>query len=57
MGGGVGGEPKAGSSIHLTRKTAILGFAELHCTNSHRSLVSCLTPSVALLVCPSGTVA
>ena len=32
-----GGEPKAGSSIHLNRKAAIV--CSLKCTDSHRSLV------------------
>ena len=63
MGGrevGADGEPKAGSSIHLIGKAAIV--CPLKCTNSHSSLVrpirvigSSLTSSVALLVHPRGT--
>ena len=34
---GAGGEPKAGFSIHLTGKAAIV--CPLKCTNSHSSLV------------------
>ena len=36
MSDGAGGEPKAGSSIHLSRKAAIVGL--LKCTNSHSLL-------------------
>ena len=58
---GAVGEPRAGSSIHLTEKAVIV--CPLKCTNSHSSFLSgqygltgsSLTPSVALLVCPSDT--
>ena len=57
--GGVGGEPKAGSSIHLTGKAATV-FTEVHKQPQLTCLAdtvtsSSLTPSVALLVHPSGT--
>ena len=59
---GVGWEPKAGSSVHLTGKAAIV--CTLKSTNNKQSQFTCqadtvtgssLTPSVALLVHPSGT--
>ena len=40
---GVGGEPKAGSFIHLNRKAGIV--CSLKCTNSHSSPVK-LVPSL-----------
>ena len=59
---GTDGEPKAGSSIHLNRKVAIV--CSVKSTKSHgllvrpiQSLMACSwTPSVVLLKRPSGTV-
>ena len=60
MGNGAGREPKAGTSIHLTGKAAIVCL--LKCTKQLQFTCqadtvtgSSLTPSVALLVHPSGT--
>ena len=55
---GAGWEPKAGSSIHLTRKAAIV-FIEEHqqpqfTCQADTLAGSSLTPSVALLAHPSG---
>ena len=57
---GTGGEPKAGSSIHLTGKAAIV--CPLKCNKQPQFTckvdtltTSSLTPSVALVVHPSGT--
>ena len=56
MGGGAGEELKAGSSIHLNRKAAIV--CSLKCTNIHSSLVRqiwSLAADRSLISVPSGT--
>ena len=58
---GVAGEPKAGSSIHLSRKAAIVYSLKL-CKKQPQFTCqavtvtdSILTPSIALLVHPNGS--
>ena len=55
---GAAGEPKAGSFIHLNRKAAIVcSLKSINSTCQADTVTdSSLTPSVALLVHPSGTV-
>ena len=62
MGGGGSGSSQSGSPIYLNRKGTIV--CSLKCTSNHMQCTcqagtvtdSSLTPSVALFVCPSGTV-